>query len=182
MKTHIIVEGMDDTGKSTLCDILHRRFEAPVVREHRFWMPWLDHGKFWLNDVPWPDGKHVIYDRFPMVSEPVYGPILRPEVTTAHRQSADYGRALGFFEGASDDIVVIHCFARAGSSRLQLEGVIDHSHEIAEAYQEVMQDLRELGVTVLDYDHRWSSDRFNLFLTELMVALEMNGAEGEDGS
>ena len=83
MKRHIVVEGMDGTGKSNLIEALmhshlNKRFQlherastsvgGPVSNLDR----WTDDD---INSMAMQPSS--IYDRHPLISEPIYGPICR---------------------------------------------------------------------------------------------------------
>jgi hypothetical protein len=83
MKRHLIVEGCDATGKDTLIDLImqHQPFPwtvqvhprastslgGPVSQLSR----WVDDD---LVDNAWDVTKYWLYNRHPLISEPIYGP------------------------------------------------------------------------------------------------------------
>lgn len=92
MIRHIIVEGMDGTGKTTLLDTLlarlpdmkpHAKAARSVEGPH---LPTLDH---WVveDTKTLAEAPMSIYDRHPLVSEPIYGPVIRGGVPGLFQQS-----------------------------------------------------------------------------------------------
>lgn len=78
---HIILEGMDGTGKTTLLDTLLARLPQMKPHNRSSWVsagPKPDLDQWTLEDTK-TIGTHPmsIYDRHPLVSEPIYGPIIR---------------------------------------------------------------------------------------------------------
>lgn len=76
----IVVEGPDGAGKTTLIEALQERFDLPVaprvVTKDTIAMvdlrQWVDHN---LDE----GFQHTIFDRHRLISEPIYGPVLRVE-------------------------------------------------------------------------------------------------------
>lgn len=70
-----IVEGPDNSGKSTLVDFIARMLDIPKMHSGG---PGKDTYEFFSRCrrlINYPD--HVVFDRFPVISEHVYAPILR---------------------------------------------------------------------------------------------------------
>jgi hypothetical protein len=93
----------------------------------------------------------VITDRNPVLSEYVYGPILRGKCM--HGLKVE--QMLRLFK----DKLIIHC--RPSYSALeqsvrreeQLEGVIDNHRHIVRAYDQIMGQLQRGGINVKPYDY-----------------------------
>jgi hypothetical protein len=70
----IIVEGMDNTGKTTLIETLAKHFNLPTVKSYR---PFTREDIYalhsWISAAP----QTVITDRHPSISDLVYGPTIR---------------------------------------------------------------------------------------------------------
>lgn len=166
----IIIEGPDDSGKSTLCNHLHQELHMPVIRPHRNWGGWLE-SSHWYENLPSHAG--IIFDRFPAISEPVYGPILRPSlVTTPWPGSEAWEEGLEILKAMNP--IIIFSFAQAGSwKRPQLDGVVENNELIVAAYVKHMHEYStEHGLTVLEYDHRWHQDQVNELVDTLYVKLQ----------
>lgn len=74
---NIVVEGPDNSGKSTLVRYLATRLGLPVDKGKgppRSAQEWAER----FNDMP-PETADVIFDRHTAVSEPIYGPLMRGE-------------------------------------------------------------------------------------------------------
>lgn len=76
----IIVEGPDGGGKTTLLNKLHTEFELPiaerVVSKEAEALVSLKH---WVEHNVYLGFQTVLFDRHRLISEPIYGPILRDE-------------------------------------------------------------------------------------------------------
>lgn len=79
----IILEGPDGAGKTTLIQRINRRFAVPVAERASDSIKgpvsdlcgWVD------NDLlNWGRKPLYLYDRYPLISEPVYGPLCRQNV------------------------------------------------------------------------------------------------------
>lgn len=87
----IIVEGMDNTGKTTLIEQLSKALRIPTARTGTYPREIRDisHWSNWAAACPWP----LILDRHPAISDLVYGPIIRkgtcstPEMAQAARRN-----------------------------------------------------------------------------------------------
>lgn len=81
----IIVEGPDNSGKTTLINDLKHDFDqyaifdkSPshlVIGDNPDLVSWIT----WIETSLIPENRSVIYDRHPIISESVYGPVCRDE-------------------------------------------------------------------------------------------------------
>lgn len=71
----IVVEGMDNTGKTSLIEVLSKEFMLPVI--HSPGPVTRNEMNEWLRKVGRMD--EVICDRHPVISEAIYGPAIRGE-------------------------------------------------------------------------------------------------------
>jgi len=74
----VLIEGMDNTGKSTLASHLREVYRMPIVVSSRYRdIAYLDSWVNWIFAMmAAAEESDIIFDRFPIVSESVYGPIL----------------------------------------------------------------------------------------------------------
>jgi hypothetical protein len=116
----IIVEGPDASGKSTLVEKLQKKLEINVRNRH------VDgEGGFtgdpirWVNEEmrAWP-AVTGLYDRFPLLGEPIYGPIIRGRIYEEFADSAYMALLDHFFHLKP---LVIYCLPPQGAVRKQFE-------------------------------------------------------------
>ena len=142
----IIVEGPDNSGKTTLISQLAKdlnRVTIKGIRPQTFWEI-----KTWcqvIEKFPWP----VILDRFPLISEPVYGPIIRG-VSLITREEA-------LIELKLLNPIIIYC--RPSLSIIkdfqlpQMAGVPNHIDKIVNAYDDWMVQIgRQNTMMVYNYE------------------------------
>lgn len=153
----IIVEGCDNTGKSTLIDRLSRELKIPVqvscrslpVDEQIDWM------KEKLSKGPF------IFDRFAIISESVYGPLLRKEVKFPLK-----GKKPNSFHTIMKDIVIpanpiiIYCDPGLESilstieEREQMEGVAKNVKELLHRYRALIYLIsHETPLSIVRYNY-----------------------------
>lgn len=147
----IIVEGMDNTGKTTLAKTLARDLQLPYVHLDK------------------PTDKQVVFqdiieclnyskpleirDRFTPISEMIYGPICRGESLL----EGDHWRWINML-GRSQSLL-IHCRPPDEkvfhwNDRDQMDGVIDNSQTLLEAYDSVFSCLKVSYPQILiEYDY-----------------------------
>jgi hypothetical protein len=112
---HIIVEGPDGSGKSTLINHLEDTLGIPVHHKASTSVggPKQDLAT-WVNDdlavmrilIKGGIGPQFIYDRHPIISEPIYGQVVRKDIQPPF-DSTDYIR--GIREIIYDSCVVVWC-------------------------------------------------------------------------
>lgn len=132
----IVVEGCDNTGKSTLIQSLAERIKAPLARSYG--KP-KDSGDietwhWWARACP---QSPIILDRHPVISDLVYGPLLRGGT----HSSIEWARE---FRG---DMFLIYCrppfhkVAESIDERDQMEGVRERLANIYQSYEGLMEIL-----------------------------------------
>jgi len=145
----IIVEGMDNTGKTTLIKNLVSEFKLDVrgSPSHLVGTPQL---MLWVEDeIEIKYDKPPIYDRWPLISEEVYGPMLRGS-------SDAEGRFIGW--AARMCALIIYCKPPIEKilnfgTRAQMEGVITHGKLLVKEYDKVMKRYAQQGWGVVMYDY-----------------------------
>lgn len=149
----IVIEGADGSGKTTLANRIRKDLQDYCL----FWrssgppknMKQLTDVVGMLNDIP--KRQPVVTDRNPLLSEYIYGPILRG--TCMHALSIE--KMAHWLKHA----LIIHCRPNysalaAGVRREdQLEGVRENHRLIVQAYDSLMMGLAEYGATVKPYDY-----------------------------
>lgn len=142
----IILEGPDGSGKSTLQkSLLEAGFEAGPravtseggVIDRENLVQWV-----WEDLMTWrsPDQQLRVYDRHPLVSEYIYGPIVRGDV--APGMLSPFAREMGhwFVRNA----LVIFCLPPLETVQVevqkeaQMEGVVENIDDIYMSYQLIM--------------------------------------------
>lgn len=135
----IVAEGMDNSGKTTLVATLAKALHATYIKAERPLNPsgyamgayrnMLQHAQRYAP--------HVICDRSPFISEPIYGTIIRGN----HGVSA-----LDIAEGLKQIDLVIYCrpddetILGTIGHRPQMEGVVSHAPSLLYAYDKYFQD------------------------------------------
>lgn len=160
----IIVEGMDNTGKTTLAQRLREKFN-PIDFEHSPSKESLGVKLHWVAKAIRRLDPRVIYDRYAPISERVYGPLLRPHIGDV-------------FGGYTFDLLrltlrrnplIIYCRppdnrVASWGERQQMNGVKDHVTELLARYDWLMDVLREFSVgsgVLLHYDYTRGEQAFN---------------------
>lgn len=150
----IVVEGVDASGKSTLLDQsrldIRRRYFLLMRHSQRPYSP-LDVTGF-LKTL---EGVRcdVVVDRHPLISEPIYGPILRG-VDITENSVTD---RLRYLKNTVERVI----YCRPPKFMIienlvklpQLKGVKDNLVKLLEAYDNAMKALQQEGVPVIWYDY-----------------------------
>ena len=146
----IIIEGMDNSGKTTLAAKLSSETHMPFKHSG---------GKAASQDEILDratnillDHRNYIYDRIPFISGRIYGSVLRGEDAFA----IGYGKQL--FDGfRMRNPLVIYCrppssFILDFGDREQMAGVIENSQKLLAKYDEFIEYLSDSGMPVFYYD------------------------------
>lgn len=165
----IIVEGPDGAGKSTLIQTLSRDLDLPVNQNRSCTStggPVKNLNQWIVDDLrSWDTKTTSLYDRHPMVSDHIYGPVLRKEV--------QIHLPFGYYRRFVEDAIVVLCLPPLGNvttnleSEDQLAGVWENIatiYSLYEAYARQNQDR------VLWYDYTlpgsyWDLHRILLGMT-----------------
>lgn len=145
---HIIVEGPDGAGKTTLISHLRDALSLPVhpKASHSIDGPVETLGK-WVNDdlpnlitlVKHGEGPQFIYDRHPVISEPIYGSLVRGHIQYPFGEPSYIN---GIREVMYDTCIVVWCLpdldtvARNvyANARDQMPGVTFNIGKVHQAY------------------------------------------------
>jgi len=158
----IIIEGMDNAGKSTLINQLSEHFKLPYAHAHRSTAKSLEEAQRWHN---WANAcpKTLILDRHPNISDLVYGPIIRS--TTAMTKEAAYkARAKHYLVFCCPNIQTIKATYEL---RDQMQGTHENLIALYDAYQDLMMELEP------DFIYDFTNPRsYPTLLRNLTSALE----------
>lgn len=147
----VILEGADGSGKTTLANRIRKEIDQyllllrsngpPSIGQLADYIGWVD---------SLPHKLVLITDRNPILSEAVYGPIIRGKclhALTVEQMARMFRNAL-----------IVHCrpnysaLAAGAAKEVQMEGVVANLRHIIKAYDELMGNLEEGGVEIKRYD------------------------------
>lgn len=166
----LIVEGPDNSGKTTLCRTMSSRFlrgelhsPGPHPERNERWQEW-------VNWTLWNPSLHklVIFDRYSLISEAVYGPIFRGGNSLA--------KSLGQLRFRNEEGHIIWCMPSLSSvldfgEREQMTGVMSKGEEIYKGYEILIDQMRTTHPYFTHVIYNWKSDNGE----ELMERLEQDG-------
>jgi hypothetical protein len=167
----IIVEGVDGSGKTTLVQNFRQTASRHCLIISRSGPP---RGKTDLIDSLYGItnlGRRetpIIIDRHPLISEPIYGPIIRGSSYVDPPFNRE--NALEYVASTADRVIYcrtdLETAQRASRRERQMEGVHDQYWALYQAYDKYMEDLARLGVKIVPYDWTFdqSKDLNHLFL------------------
>lgn len=173
----VIVEGPDNSGKSTLCAALRTHF--PLVAFQHSGGPPKDEGEFFsrINRLL-SHKKPVIFDRFPIISDHVYGPVVRGEDIFKGNWEGYVNRMM------ARRPIIIYC---RPPNDVLMRGMDNHpvkEHETAEHVERVKRNALELirrydvvmGQLVCHhYDFTQGSRQFIALLVTYLKEIILNG-------
>jgi hypothetical protein len=157
----IIVEGVDGSGKTTVIRDLRTQsrtyFWVASSSRRPSTLPALCDALYWLSQassLPLP----IICDRFPLISEPIYGPILRGKSMLEEMNGRNKSKNADLMHQIDR---VIYCRPPRAeiiknlkiTESSQLGGVIDNLDRLLFSYDSKMDSLRDQGVYVHRYDY-----------------------------
>ena len=145
----IIVIGMDNTGKSTLCEQLSKELNLEHLHSLGYKPP-REHllafmGYNLVND------KDVIFERFSYFDEIIYGPVLREE----SKFDLDDDFYMTIYR---ENPKIIYCRPPRKvifnwGEREQMEGIIDNSVELLSRWDSLAELLKMDGFDIIHYDY-----------------------------
>ena len=158
----LVIEGMDNTGKTTLARKLEAALKGTYIKSLGH-APVEDQVK--LMDAVLADSQDhlIICDRWPTISEEIYGPICRGKSIFSKdidSQDARFEYHSMLWEA---DAVIIYCRPHRGKvfdtidEREQMEGVQTHAAALLDAYDKKMAHLADQSLVVIAYDYETTS-------------------------
>lgn len=154
----IIVEGMDNTGKSTLVKKLSKDLKLLTINNQRRPTSIPEAFRYLDGVIYMAASFPVIVDRWQPISEPIYGPICR-DVTLF--PPASLARMMKMT--SSTEPLIIYCRPPdpvvLDFKDEQMDGVIRHASALLDQYDISMNNLSATGFTVISYD--WTSDDYS---------------------
>jgi len=154
----IVIEGMDNTGKTHLQDALIKEYgfegvHSPGPKDYDTVISWVIEAFNKDRGIP------VLYDRFPLISEAVYGPTLRgrnifnesPMGVELQRRFREEVHPLIIYCRPPGE--VIHRW----NDREQMDGVIENSKALLKEYEDLMQ-LMKPHYSIVQYDYTQPHD------------------------
>lgn len=149
----IIVEGMDNTGKSTLAFRLANDLKAVLVNNRDKPRSYED-AERWTVAMTKLITHTVVFDRWCGISEPIYGPVLKRDNILSPQDVKDLCYAIK----NKVSTVVIYCnppldvVQGSITEREQMEGVVDNTEELYNAYTRQIALTRQ-WLPVLEWDY-----------------------------
>lgn len=155
----VIVEGVDGSGKTTLLRDLRKQSKtyfwiASSSRRPQTLVNFQD-AIHWIGQAGYLN-LPIVCDRFPIISETVYGPILRGSNLLNKFNRRDQANATAVLNGVDR---IIYCrppkeqIAHNLKQNPQMEGVIKHLPALIKRYDDVMDSLRDDNIKVFHYDY-----------------------------
>lgn len=148
----IIIEGMDNSGKTTLAKTLSSHFNYPLIHSCGYCPNMLSWARTSLSTQ-----RHKIYDRHPCISEKVYGPVLRADNKFDSLEGVEILRRL-----IERRPLIIYCkppdFVIRKNMGEQMDGVIDNVFALMLSYNRVMDFFRYVGLLIIKYDYTEQSE------------------------
>lgn len=159
----IIVEGMDGTGKTTLVlQLAHqfgvkpKKFVGSLGPSDDYRIVLVNRTRLEITELEETGGTiKRLYDRFPLISEAIYGTILRGRNCFGGLYYPLRSRLLAL------KTVIIYCRPDRDIVRdnvqqgSQMKGVLEHFGELLDAYDKLFEELTESPgnsyITVFDY-------------------------------
>lgn len=173
----IIVEGCDNAGKTTLVHTLSDEFKLLTILNRRRPRTLQQSWDYLTRIMPAASLLPTVMDRFMAVSEPVYGPICRNEKLYS---PADQRGQFNFVqECLGVKPLLIYCRPPKSAilnfgDRPQMNGVIENAELLVDAYDDMVEWIREeLPVQVIHYN--WTSQNA-LPLLKALVTTHLQGA------
>lgn len=167
----VIVEGMDNSGKTVLVNQLAEELRLVQVRNNiRHPQSMADLNNYFLSILNLDRGlnKGLILDRWPPISEPIYGEVLRRTVLMSQSTKANYHRCV------RNEAMLIWCRPPNSTlldfgSREQMSGVREKADQLIEAYDREMEFISGyLNIHIYDY----TVDSYNLLSLKVQEFLE----------
>jgi len=149
----IIIEGFDNTGKTTLAKELQRVLHFDYLHSPG---P-MDKGKQMMDWAlrEMAADRYAIYDRLSIISDPVYAPIVRKERSAY--ETTQRGQAIRELLRVSPHLIIYCRPANAKiirfGNREQMIGVIDHAYELLDRYDRHINQMIKENWNIVFYDY-----------------------------
>ncbi len=166
----IIVEGMDNTGKTTLIQRVSEDLKLLVMNNRKKPVNSDEMEKYLATVSSLALEYPVILDRLCTISEPVYGqlrktgPVIDKDTLFTHMKQMSLARPM-----------IIYCRPPTGvvlnfGDRPQMDGVIEKAPQLLEAYDHSMNRLAQMGFKVVHWDY--TNYNYNWILNQVINHLE----------
>lgn len=177
----IIVEGMDNSGKTTLIEKLADDLKLVKVNNRKrpessndIWM-WVSASVEMARHHP------TILDRWAPISEPIYGPICRD---TRLFSSHDQALTMAYLETFIKRPIIIYCRPseskiRSWGDRAQMDGVIKNSERLLVAYDHSMKSLAAEFQKCYWINYNYETDDYPLLCSQVKANMLFNQPQGE---
>jgi hypothetical protein len=156
----IVVEGVDASGKSTLLEEARGEIRGKyfLLLRHSC-RPFNTRDVSYFLSILYPFSRDsqfsIVVDRHPLISEPIYGPLLRNgDITSVWSDSTKLQYLLDTVER------IIYCRPTREVIREnidknpQLAGVKDKLEDLIGTYDQMMSSLKQSGIKVISYDYQ----------------------------
>lgn len=156
--TIILVEGMDNTGKTTLVNRLKKQLPGQVVCYKSPGPCTGEQLKSWLiahfNDCTHSSADFIIFDRIPLVSEEVYGPAIRGDSHFKEDWSEWWTQFLSLHPLCIYVRPPLHTILQTWSGRPQMEGVEEQITSLLDSYDRFYREriLNVRAIPSIQYD------------------------------
>lgn len=166
----IIVEGPDNSGKTTLARKLAQLLELLYMNNRRLPKQVKDVSKYLERCLLMDQHFPVILDRLSLISEPIYGPICRqvnlldlPTQDQLLRHLHPHKPLIIYCRPPRDEIL-------ADNGREQMDGVVAYGPKLLEVYDQTMDRL-QVSFKVFRYD--WTQDDIGELARKINNQLEL---------
>lgn len=151
----ILVEGCDNSGKTTLVSKLSADFRLLTLNNRQRPLSLQDSKDYLHLVTPLAKRFKTIFDRWQPISEPIYGPICRnthlftsPDIADQHQYLRDAGiRPIVIFCRPPDELILNF------GDREQMEGVIENAKKIIDGYDRMIDWVNLQWFPVVGYDY-----------------------------
>ena len=174
----IIVEGMDNSGKTTLISRLTKDLGLKVVKSPTPLDMAFEDAQVWLAEQLQNNEPLTIYDRFHPISEVVYGPILRG---VHHYPVVQWVEIMYKLNRCRPTI--IYCRPSTATildwkERDQLTGVMDRAPALIEAYDHIFTTVIK-NLCMLTFHYDYVEDYYKEVLAYVTRHIDWRKARGE---
>lgn len=168
VKTMIIVEGCDNSGKSTLVQKLAQDLKLLMLNNRKRPESFEESYIYTLTMCQLASSFSMIFDRWQPISEPIYGPICR----NTHIYNEEQLSRLHAITQVTQPLI-IYCRPDTQTilnfgERDQMAGVVQHGKELIQAYDDYLTNLSKFfHVVQYDYERQLYDDILKQALVHL---------------